>query len=80
MYRLPADIVAAADRCPHGHGCLEHGRCGGRPLCAVSYADGRNVLVLADEGDADCPYRVRYGAGQVCACPAHYAIHMRHGA
>ncbi len=80
MYRLPAEVRAAAVKCPRGVCCVDSGRCGGAPLCEVSYADGANVLFLADEGGMDCPYRLQYGTGQVCSCPVRFAIHRRYGA
>ncbi len=65
----------AATGCRHGASCLKTGRCGPAALCAVTEADGINVLYLHDAGPLSCPYRVAFGGKQVCTCPVHYELY-----
>jgi hypothetical protein len=73
--RVPADIIARADKCTHGHSCLETGRCGDKTLCKTHIADGQDILFLSDHQSTNCPYRLPFGEGQICRCPVHYWLH-----
>jgi hypothetical protein len=79
MYQIPDEAIARTIRCPHDFSCLKTGRCGTQPMCAVSGADGRDVLFLDEESARACPNRLCFGARQVCVCPAHYACYEQYG-
>lgn len=72
---VPAACISKANKCTHGHSCLETRKCGDRDLCEVKYADGQDVLFLCDIAHAECPYRVSFAEGYMCRCPVHYWLH-----
>ena len=72
--QVPDSVIEETKLCPHDFACLTTGQCGDPVKCKVSYANGKDVLVLTSREDFDCPYRIRFGYGLKCTCPVHYAL------
>jgi hypothetical protein len=70
---ISKEILDRTTKCPHAFSCLDSGKCGERERCEVSFAGG-NVLFLKWKEAANCPYRLSFGNGQICTCPAHFSI------
>lgn len=70
--KVPADVLARADKCAYNYSCLETGACGDKTMCKVDLADGQDILFLKDRQSANCPNRLPWGEGQICRCPVHY--------
>ena len=73
--QIPEAVRKETARCGHDFSCVTSGKCGGREMCPVEYARGKNVLFLTDRQGLSCPYRLPFGDRQVCRCPTHYALH-----
>ncbi len=79
-FEIPESVRQKVTQCPHDFGCLASGHCGKRQVCAVEYSYGDNVMLLASNEPACCPYRVAFGYSQLCTCAVREYLHaMKHG-
>ena len=72
--KVPDDVLKMTTKCPHTFSCLTPGQCGEHKMCEVEHINGIDLMFLKDTQQANCPYRLTYGYGQICTCPTHYAI------
>jgi len=66
-------------KCEYGFSCLksDQSTCDHK-MCAVSSANGENILFLQDSGYFSCPFLVHFGGGAICRCPIRYAIYKKY--
>lgn len=77
MYTVPKRILKSADRCTHRYSCLQTGRCGSRPMCAVDHVFG--IVFLQTKEPAECTYRFACDGKQMCMCPVRGFIAETYG-
>lgn len=77
MFDVPEAILKQADKCSHGHSCLQTGQCGDSPMCDVETAHGDRVLCVRRDGWPGCAYHLEFGGARYCVCPVRCAIHQQ---
>ena len=75
MYRINPKILENTTDCPQDFACLKPGIA---EVCEVDYVNGEFVSFLTTNEMAACPYRVEFGAKQVCSCPTRYQLYKKH--
>ena len=74
MFKVPEKVIQQADRCGHGHSCLETGKCGSHPLCKVDSSLSGQISFLNTKDLVVCSYRILFGGRQLCMCPVRTFI------
>ena len=73
-YKVPEEILEKTTKCAHDHSCVKSGQLRDKPLCKMDGSYGENLLSFTPDLNKQCPYRVHFGYGYICACPTHGAI------
>lgn len=75
-FKIPANIVAEADKCRQDYGCLSGQEFG---LCKPAYRQGQKTGVLICGERPNCPYSSYIGSDYVCTCPVRQEIFKKYG-
>ena len=77
MFSVAAEILAKTTKCRHDYSCLQTGRCGDGPMCAVETVHAEDVLCVRAPDWPDCSYHLEFGGARFCVCPVRCAIHQQ---
>jgi len=77
VFSVSEKILKKTTKCQHEYSCLETGRCGDGPMCAVEMTHGVDVLCVHSPDWPACQYHLDFGGARFCVCPVHCEIYRQ---
>jgi hypothetical protein len=71
--KIREDVLARTTECIKNFCCLDPNN---RDLCKISSADGPEVLFIESEAAKSCHYKLSFGRGYICMCPARFHLYV----
>jgi len=66
--------LSETTKCDKQFSCLSYET---RDVCPVIHANGQNVLII-DSRPHPCPYKIAFGASEICLCPVRFELFSLH--